>query len=132
MAELATRLANLANRWQGARAGERANLQLYVVELCEALGVGRPQPRGTGCEFELQIDAISVEGTEAKNFIDSWKAGHFALESKDDAPTRKGSTANEALLRRAYGQVRSYVHHVPGEGPPAYLMVLDVGKTLIV
>ena len=132
MAEIAHRLKTLAENWAGARAGERANLQLYVVELCEALGVGRPQPRGTGYEFELQIDAISVEGTEAKNFIDCWKAGHFALEGKDDAPTKKGSTANEALLRRAYGQVRNYVHHVPGEAPPPYLMVLDVGKTLIV
>jgi hypothetical protein len=132
MAEVATSLAALAERWAGARAGERANLQLYLVELCDALRVGRPQPRGTGYEFELQIHAITVEGAESANFIDCWKAGHFALEGKDDQRQRQGRASNEALLRRAYGQVRNYVHHVPGEAPPPYLMVLDVAKTLIV
>ncbi|WP_434478228.1 class I SAM-dependent DNA methyltransferase [Gemmatimonas sp.] len=122
----------LASRWADARAGERANLQLYMMELCDALMVTRPRPRGTGYEFELQIDAITVDGKESANYIDCWKAGHFALEGKDYAASNRGSTPNEASLRRAYGQVRNYVHHVPGEGPPPYLMVLDVAKTLIV
>jgi hypothetical protein len=132
MAEIATNLQALAERWSVAGAGERANLQMYVIELCEALLVERPRPKGSGYEFELQIDAITVAGTESSNFIDCWKAGHFALEGKDDAADRAGKAANEALLRRAYGQVRNYVHHVPGATPPPYLMVLDVGTTLIV
>jgi hypothetical protein len=132
MAEIATNLEALAERWVSARAGERANLQLYLVELCDALMVGRPGPRGSGYEFELQIDAISVEGRESANFIDVWKTGHFALEGKDHDASNKGKASNEALLRRAYGQVRNYVHHVPGATPPPYLMVLDVGTTLIV
>ena len=132
MAEIASNLQHLAARWADARAGERANLQLYLVELCEALLLARPGHRGSGYEFELAVDAISVEGKEAANFVDCWKAGHFALEGKDDAVSRKGTASNEALLRRAYGQVRNYVHHVPGAAPPPYLMVLDVAKTLIV
>lgn len=132
MAEIASNLQALADRWVGARAGERANLQLYLMELCDALMVSRPRPRGSGYEVELQIDAITVEGAESANFIDCWKAGHFALEGKDHAASKKGAPTNEALLRRAYGQVRNYVHHVPGELPPPYLMVLDVAKTLIV
>jgi hypothetical protein len=131
VAEIAENLRALAERWAGARAGERANLQLYVVELCEALLVPRPGHRGSGYEFELAIDAITVEGKESANFIDCWKAGHFALEGKDDVG-QEGSASNAALLRRAYGQVRNYVHHVSGEAPPPYLLVLDVAKTLIV
>lgn len=102
------------------------------MELCDALIVPRPQPRGSGYEFEFQIDAITVDGRESANFIDCWKAGFFALEGKDDEEINKGKAANESLLRRAFGQVRNYVHHVPGAFPPPYLMVLDVGATLIV
>lgn len=132
MAEIQSNLRTLAEKWAGAAPGERANLQLYVMELCRALLVPEPGFRGSGYEFELAIAAISVDGTESNNFIDCWKAGHFALEGKDDDPSRKGKAGNETLLRKAYGQVRNYVHHVPGETPPPYLMVLDVAKTLVV
>ncbi len=132
MAEIATNLQDLATYWAGAKAGERANLQTYVSRLCRALLLPEPGYRGSGYEFELQIDAITVEGKESANFIDCWKTDCFALEGKDDAPGAKGKAANEALLRRAFGQVRNYVHHVPGAVPPPYLLVLDVGATLIV
>lgn len=132
MSEIASNLRALAERWAGARAGERANLQLYLVELCEALLVPRPGHRGSGYEFELTVDAISLDGREASNFIDCWKAGHFALEGKDVERARVVRASNDALLRRAYGQVRNYAAHVPGAAPPPYLMVLDVAKTLIV
>jgi len=132
MAEISTNLQELAAYWAGAKAGERANLQTYVIRLCRALMLPEPGYRGSGYEFELQIDAITVEGKESANFIDCWKSDCFALEGKDDAPGAKGKAANEALLRRAFGQVRNYVHHVPGAVPPPYLLVLDVGATLIV
>ena len=37
----------------------------------------------------------------------------------------------DRLLRRAFGQALSYSAHLPG-GPPPYLLVLDVGRTLLV
>lgn len=40
-------------------------------------------------------------------------------------------SATEVLLRKAYGQARSYVTHLPGATPP-YIMVLDLARTLIV
>lgn len=132
MAEIQSNLRVLAEKWAVAAPGERANLQLYVIELCRALMVPEPTYRGSGYEFELAISAISVDGTESSNFVDCWKAGHFALEGKDDDAHRKGKASNDTLLRKAYGQVRNYVHHVSGEAPPPYLLVLDVAKTLIV
>lgn len=120
-------LAALAARWSSAKPHERGSAQPYLSELCTALGVTPPGVPGSGYEFEFTIDAITVEGKESKNFIDLWKTGHFALEAKDHEPQR----SNDLLLRRAFGQVRNYVAHTPGD-PPPYIMVLDVARTLVV
>lgn len=121
-------LKALAEHWAGAKAAERANAQSYLIELSEALGVGRPQPAGSGYEFELPIKVIARDGTEAQNFIDLYKEGHFLLEAKD----ADGGKNTDLLLRRAFGQARTYAAHVPGGVAPPYLLVLDVGKTLLV
>lgn len=121
-------LKALAEKWTGAKAAERANAQSYLVELCEALGVDRPRPAGSGYEFELPIKVIARDGTEAQNFIDLYKEGHFLLEAKD---VEEGKNT-DLLLRRAFGQARTYAAHVPGSVAPPYLLVLDVAKTLIV
>jgi len=31
-------------RWQASAASERSNYQLFLIELCELLDVGRPEP----------------------------------------------------------------------------------------
>ncbi|HNV75967.1 MAG TPA: hypothetical protein PKH96_14910, partial [Gemmatimonadaceae bacterium] len=121
-------LKGLAEKWAGAKAAERANAQSYLIELCEALGLERPRPAGTGYEFELPIKVIARDGTEAQNFIDLYKERHFLLEAKD----ADGGKNTDLLLRRAFGQARTYAAHVPGGVAPPYLLVLDVGKTLLV
>ena len=122
-----SKLQALADRWAGAKAAEKANLQSYVIELCGALGVEPPRPAGSGYEFELPVRVVNRDGTESTNFIDLCKAGHFALEGKDEEAGR----SNDVVLRKAFGQVRGYVGSLPGERPP-YILVLDVGKTLLV
>lgn len=121
-------LTRLAERWGRAKAAERANAQTYLIELCEALGVERPRPAGSGYEFELPIKVIARDGTEAQNFIDLYKEGHFLLEAKDAGEGKN----TDLLLRRAFGQARTYAAHVPGGVAPPYLLVLDVAKTLLV
>ncbi|HEY9471093.1 MAG TPA: type IIL restriction-modification enzyme MmeI [Propionibacteriaceae bacterium] len=125
------KLRDLACRWESSKPHERASAQPYLIELCEALGVERPRPPGSAYEFEYTIDAITVEGKESKNFIDIWKEGCFALEAKDDAGGANNGRSNETLLRKAFGQVRNYVAHTQG-APPPYVLVLDVGRTLLV
>ena len=122
-----TKLSMLAQRWEDAGAAERANAQLYLTELAEALEVERPGPRGSGYEFELPIQTVSRDGSESTRFADLYKEGCFVLEAED----QDSGQSDEVLLRRAYGQVRSYVTHVPGPSTP-YLLVLDVGSTLTV
>jgi hypothetical protein len=43
-------------RWSAASPSERANAQLFLVELCDLLGVARPDPKpGSGYAFEFPV-----------------------------------------------------------------------------
>jgi hypothetical protein len=43
-------------RWSAASPSERANAQLFLVELCDLLGVPRPDPKpGSGYAFEFPV-----------------------------------------------------------------------------
>jgi hypothetical protein len=120
-------LVTLADRWVDANAAERANFQSYLIELCQALGVEPPRPAGTGYEFEYSIAQTLPDGREAPGFIDCYKRGHFILEAKDEEEGR----SREAMLRLAFGQAKARLSNLPDPAPP-YLMVMDVGTTLIV
>lgn len=121
------RLHELAERWSVAEPAERSNAQLYVTELCEALGVERPRPRGAGYEFEHPVRVVLRDGSDRVKSADLFKEGCFLLEAKDE---EEGASV-DILLRKAFGQAMEYAAHVQG-GPPPYLMVLDVGSTLLV
>lgn len=132
--ETARRLRDLADRWANVGAAERANYQLYLIELCEAIGVLRPRPAATGdrvadgsvYQFEFAIKTTTRDGAIATNYIDLYKAGCFALEAKD-SDVRATTTK---LLTKAFGQVSNYAKDL-SERPP-YILVLDVGKSLLV
>ena len=65
-----TALRALADRWQAVPAAERANFQSYAIELCDALGIARPQPRGSGYEFEFPVTTTDRRtGRDTVNFI---------------------------------------------------------------
>ncbi len=113
-----TPLRRLAERWAAAKPAERANAQSYIIELCQALGVEPPRPAGSGYEFEFPVRVVGRDGTESTNFVDLYKAQHFALEAKD----QDSAKPNDLLLRKAFGQLRSYLGHIPDERPP-YLLV---------
>lgn len=127
MIDVPARLQALAERWSTARAAERANTQSYITELCAALEVEPPRPAGSGYEFEFPVKIGARDGTESQGFVDCYKAGHFVLEAKD-----ADAGASDAALRRAYGQARIYALNDPSGTAPPYLLVLDVGKTLLV
>ncbi len=128
-AEIPARLRELAEKWQDQQANERASLQTYVLELCAALGVEPPSPPTPNYQFERDVQVTERDGSLTTNFIDLWKADHFALEGK--ALLEAGAETRDRRLRRAFGQVRTYVAHVSGT-PPPFLVVLDVARTLIV
>jgi hypothetical protein len=123
---VASDLRQLAERWSGARAAERANAQSYLKEPCRALAIEEPRPAGSGYEFELAVRTVSRDGTEVANFIDLYKRDCFALEAKDEAE----GASNDRLLLKAFGQVRNYANALPSDRPP-YILVMDVARTLI-
>jgi hypothetical protein len=123
----ATKLTELAARWASAKAAERANFQSYLIELCEALEVERPRPAGSEYEFEYPVKVVNRDGTESTNFIDLYKKDHFLIEAKDQG----SSDTDTILLRKAYGQARTYAAALD-TSPPPYLLVLDVGRTLFI
>lgn len=132
--EAARSLKALAEGWAGNTANERAAFQPWFIAFCEALGVPAPMTPTDDHRFELPVKVVERDGSLTTNFIDFWKAGHVALEAKASGPTATITAAtpkDDLLLRKAFGQVRTYVAHVPGT-PPPYLMVVDVAKTLIV
>jgi hypothetical protein len=128
MVETVTALKDMAARWANAKAAERANAQSYLIELCEALELPRPQPAGSGYEFEFAVTIMARDGSETSGFVDCYRQAHFVLEAKDFAEG-KGS---DLALRRAYGQARMYASNDPSGVAPPYVLVLDVARTLSV
>src|SRR5690242_10876903 len=75
-------------RWQGREGGqERANYQLFLSELCDVLGVPRPDPAGATTEandyvFERVVREAQGDGGYSNRRIDLYKRGCFVLEAK--------------------------------------------------
>ena len=122
-----TKLQALADRWADVAPAERANYQLYLTELAEALDVPKPQPAGSGYQFELPVQMVNPDGTTTTRFADLVRNGFFLLEAKD----AESGKSTDLLLRRAFGQAAQYTAFLK-DGQPPYLLVLDVGATLLV
>ena len=120
-------LPRLGNVTDSRYVGSHASFQPWLIQWCEALGVSAPVLPTKSYRFEYPVRVIDRDGREFTNFIDCWKAGHFALEAK----ATEVADANEQPLRKAFGQVRNYVAHTKGTAPP-FLLVVDVPRTLIV
>ena len=53
-------------RWAAAGASERANSQPFLCELCDMLGVARPEPtRETGYAFEYDVTKHHPDGSHS-------------------------------------------------------------------
>ncbi len=145
-------------RWEGSGASERANYQLFLSELCDLLGVPRPDPAkanaaGNAYTFERAVTRIAPDGTETTAFIDLYRASCFVLETKqgvtaaaqpasnallldETAPYKtghgvRGSKTWDKALERAYHQARRYIRDLPApEGRPPFLIVCDVGHVI--
>ncbi|MDR6532590.1 hypothetical protein J2800_003348 [Caulobacter rhizosphaerae] len=142
-------------RWTAREGGaERANYQMFLSELCDVLGVPRPDPAGAERDlndyvFERAVSSTTLDRASAKR-IDLYKKGAFVLEAKQthapgakkavpdqlslltDEPEHLGrrSTAKgwDVLMRKAFNQANDYVHLLPTDhAAPPFLIVADVG-----
>ena len=144
-------------RWSAASPSERANAQLFLVELCDLLAVPRPDPKpGSGYAFEFPVIEHHPDGSTSDGRIDLYKRAAFLLEAKQfqdqpaeptdlhlalesagavprkrkSAPVRGTGAWDDAMLK-ARGQAERYVRALPATDPnPPFLLVVDVGNSI--
>jgi len=154
------RLDAFIRRWQGREGGqERANYALFLSELCDAIGLPRPDPaaRDTATNdyvFERAVDEPDGEGSVSHRRIDLYKRNCFVLEAKQsrqkggtkevigqpslfaaDEPARRGartaSRAWDVLMLNARRQAEGYARALPvSHGWPPFILVCDVGHVM--
>ena len=144
-------------RWAAASPSERANAQLFLVELCDLIEVPRPDPKpGSGYAFEFPVVEHHPDGSTSDGRIDLYKRGAFLLEAKQfqdqppeptdlqlalesagavarkrkSSPVRGTGAWDDAMLK-ARGQAERYVRALAAGDPnPPFLLVVDVGNSI--
>ena len=121
-------IADLIARWTGTEGGaERANYQMFLSELTQALGLPLPEPKGMGLgayEFEAPVRSEAALGKKGTGRIDLYKRGSFILEAKqsqlkpgETAPPEPAAPAPEPI-RDLFGNVVGY--DAPARAAPRY------------
>ncbi len=144
-------------RWTDAALSERANYVLFLTELCDVLGVPRPEPATADHSQNAYVFERAVPlhdentGQTTTGFIDLYRRGCFILEAKQyDAATpeptpafaaaeaaqrksgvRRDTAAWDRKMLEARAQAERYLRHLPPDEPvPVFLLVVDVGHSI--
>ena len=123
-------------RWGGGKShggNETANLQLFIIELCELLDLPRPEPAGSNRDdnayvFERKLTEHFADGGRTTREIDCYRRGCFVLEGKDTGK-QTGSSGWDTAIVKAHQQSENYVRCLPpSEGRPPFIVIVDVGR----
>ncbi|EWY36371.1 hypothetical protein N825_26140 [Skermanella stibiiresistens SB22] len=135
-------------RWKSSGAGERANCQLFLSELCDLIQVPRPNPtrdddRHNLYVFERTVAYPRAHGAVSTGRIDLYKRGCFVLEAKQGSDQKaqclksrrgmavRGSNYWERSMSDARRQAVTYARALPDwEGWPPFVIVVDVGHSI--
>ena len=139
-------------RWDGTAMAERANCAPFLSELCDVLGLPRPDPAsgsGGGYRFERGVTRQEDDGSTSSRRIDLYRRGCFVCEAKQGATMHRQAAlfgaSTEAQhranirntpawvrhMQKAKGQAEGYARDLPpDEGWPPFLLVCDVGFCL--
>jgi restriction-modification enzyme MmeI-like protein len=124
-------------RWRTSKAHESGVYQQFFVELCDLLGVERPDPSAETqpdfC-FEKPVSITHEDGSVTTGSIDFYKKGCFVWESKQGSEAgdkkvgtaRRGTATWDKAMRGAYGQALKYASYLP-EGKAPFLITCDIG-----
>ena len=88
-------LSAFLDRWEASGAAERANYALFLSELCDVLGVPRPEPTGqddahNAYVLERAVPFQNPDGSTTVKRIDLYKRGCFVLEAKQGSDQTEG------------------------------------------
>ena len=143
-------------RWKPAGGAERANYGLFLQDLCDLIGVARPDPTTDNPAQDAYVLERAVEfndhGKKSTGRIDLYKRGCFVLETKQGTDTpdqqkameraelgfspekrRKGHAVRGTakwvqMMQTARQQALGYVRALPTNEPrPQFVLVVDVG-----
>jgi len=145
-------------RWERSSASERANYALFLSELCDYLGLPRPEPSqadesANTYVIDKAVVFHEINGSSTTNYIDLYKRRCFVLEAKQGSNPQSRMPAAQALQRAprrlkrgvavrgthgwdeamlaALGQAERYAKALPApEGWPPFLIVVDVGHSI--
>nr|WP_216859214.1 DNA methyltransferase [Hymenobacter citatus] len=147
-------------RWKNSGGAERANYGLFLQDLCDLLGVPRPDattdnPAQDAYVLERAVTFDDGAGKKSTGRIDLYKRGCFVLETKQGTDTpdvlaqaeraqlglpperrRKGHAVRNTgkwrqMMEAARQQALGYVRALPTTEPrPLFVIVADVGYAL--
>ena len=130
------RIKRFVDKWQNSGGNERANYQGFFLDLCEALGVDGPPPKGNVEDdpycFDKDIKVYHPSGKVTPGYIDFYKADHFIIEAKQgSAQTGKGTAKRGTpsylkAMERAFVQAIAYTRNVHTK--PPFLLTCDIGS----
>ncbi|MFO0201802.1 MAG: type IIL restriction-modification enzyme MmeI, partial [Alphaproteobacteria bacterium] len=143
-------------RWGTSSGAERANYQIFLAELCELLGVPRPDPSvadeaANRYVFDKAVTFQNPDGKTSTGYIDLYRRGAFVCETKQSvareakdplsladpaAPKARRKTGTSVRgtagwddsMIAARGQAEGYVRALPDDNPP-FLLVIDIGHS---
>ncbi|MGJ8723300.1 MAG: class I SAM-dependent DNA methyltransferase [Roseibacillus sp.] len=141
---MAADIESFITRWQNSGAAERSNYALFLSELCDLLGVDRPEPsvednQHNAYVIDRAFTRTEKDGHTAPVYLDLYKRGHFVLETKQGSSGttgkvghgKRGTKTWDKALEKAYNQARDYIGAIPShEGRPPFLIVCDVGHLI--
>ncbi len=86
-------------RWKQSSASERANYALFLSELCDLIGVPRPDPSTSHEDANTYVIDKAVvfkelDGSSTTNFIDLYRRNCFVLEAKQGSNPQSVLPAN--------------------------------------
>lgn len=149
-------ISDFISRWEASGAAERANYQGFLYELCDFIGVQRPEPAKADSTqnayvFEHPVLFDDGLGHTTTKFIDLYRRNAFILEAKQGSekearedetglklPKRarrgtatRGTQGWDDAMLAAKGQAELYAKNLPiTEGWPPFLIVVDVGHSI--
>ena len=131
----AARIEQFITRWQNSSGNERANYQMFFAELCDALGVKRPDVKGSVADdlycFDKNITIYHPSGKKTPGYIDFYKADHFLIEAKQGSDksgkgtAKRGTNTYLKAMEAAFVQAIAYTRNLSSK--PPFLLTCDIG-----